>query len=64
MTKEDYILILQVLTEMDKPSRELKKLKDKVSIFVERFNLDDDYQKNMMALAERLQNLEPKEESK
>ena len=64
MNKEDYILILQVLTEMDKPSRELKKLKDKISIFVERFNLDEDYQKNMMALAERLQNLEPKEESK
>ena len=64
MNKEDYTLILQILTELDKPSREVKKLKDKISIFVERFNLDENYQKNMMALAERLQKLEPAEESK
>ena len=64
MTKEDYVLLLQVLTEYPKESRKIKKLKDKISIFVERFNLDDDYQKNMMALAERLQNLEPKQDDK
>ena len=63
MNKEDYVLVLQVLTEYPKQSREIKKLKDKVSIFVERFNLDEDYQKNMMDLATRLQNLEPKEEN-
>lgn len=62
MNKEDYVLLLQVLTEYPKESREIKKLKDKISIFVERFNLDDDYQKNMMALAERLQKLDPKQD--
>ena len=60
MTKEDYILVLQVLTEA-KETREIKKLKEKVSIFIERFNLDEDYQKNMMSLAERLQKLNPEE---
>lgn len=63
MTKEDLVLILQVLTEA-KETREIKKLKEKVSIFVERHNLDEDYQKNMMTLADRLQKLEPKEDSK
>lgn len=63
MTKEDLVLILQVLTDA-KETREIKKLKEKVSIFVERHNLDEDYQKNMMTLADRLQKLEPKEDSK
>ena len=63
MNKEDYILILQVLTEA-KETREIKRLKDKISIFVERFNLDDDYQKNMIALAERLKKLTPEENDK
>ena len=60
MTKEEYILMLQVLTEA-KESREIKKLKDKISIFVERFNLDENYQKNMMDLAERLKALNPED---
>ena len=60
MTKEDYVLILQVLTEA-KESDAVKKLKDKISIFVERFNLDENYQKNMMDLANRLQALNPEE---
>ena len=64
MNKEDYVLLLQVLTEYPKESREIKKLKDKISIFVERFNLDDSYQKSMMALAERLQKLDPKQDDK
>ena len=63
MNKEDYVLVLQVLTEA-KETREIKKLKEKVSIFVERFNLDEDYQKNMMSLAERLQKLNPEENDK
>lgn len=58
MTKEDLVLILQVLTEA-KESREIKKLKDKISIFVERHNLDENYQKSMMDLANRLKDLEP-----
>lgn len=62
MTKDDLVLILQVLTEV-KETREIKKLKDKVSIFVERHNLDEDYQKNMMNLANRLKDLEPVEET-
>ena len=60
MTKEDYVLMLQVLTEA-KETRETKKLKDKISIFVERFNLDENYQKNMMDLAERLKALNPED---
>lgn len=64
MNKEDYVLLLQILTEYPKESREIKKLKDKISIFVERFNLDDSYQKSMMALAERLQKLDPKQDDK
>ena len=64
MTKEDLVLILEVLTEYPKSSREIKKLKDKISIFVERHNLDEDYQKNMMNLADRLKNLEPQAEEK
>ena len=58
MSKEDLVLILQVLTEA-KESREIKKLKDKISIFVERHNLDENYQKSMMDLANRLKDLEP-----
>lgn len=58
MTKEDLVLILQVLTEA-KETREIKKLKDKVSIFVERHNLDENYQKSMQELATRMQKLEP-----
>lgn len=62
MNKDDLVLILQVLTEA-KETREIKKLKDKVSIFVERHNLDEDYQKNMIDLANRLKDLEPVEET-
>ena len=62
MSKEDLVLILQVLTEA-KETREIKKLKDKISIFVERHNLDENYQKNMMDLANRLKDLEPVQET-
>lgn len=62
MTKEDLVLILQVLTEA-KETRAIKKLKDKVSIFVERHNLDENYQKSMKELADRMQKLEPIEEN-
>ena len=62
MTKEDLVLILQVLTEA-KETREIKKLKDKVSIFVERHNLDENYQKSIQELATRMQKLEPVEET-
>ena len=57
MNKEELVLILQALTEM-KETRESKKLKDKISIFIERHNLDEDYQNNMEKLAKRLQELE------
>ena len=58
MTKEDFVLILQVLTEA-KETREINKLKDKISIFIERHNLDENYQKNIQELATRMQKLEP-----
>lgn len=57
MNKEEWVLILQALTEM-KETRESKKLKNKISIFIERHNLDEDYQNNMEKLAKRLQELE------
>lgn len=61
MSKEDLVLILQVLTEA-KETREIKKLKDKISIFIERHNLDENYQKSMQELANRMQKLEPLED--
>ena len=61
MSKEDLVLILQVLTET-KETREIKKLKDKISIFIERHNLDENYQKSMQELATRMQKLEPLED--
>ena len=61
MSKEDLVLILQVLTEA-KETREIKKLKDKISIFIERHNLDENYQKSMQELANRMQKLEPIED--
>lgn len=61
MSKEDLVLILQVLTE-SKETREIKKLKDKISIFIERHNLDENYQKSMQELANRMQKLEPLED--
>lgn len=61
MSKEDLVLILQVLTEA-KETREIKKLKDKISIFIERHNLDENYQKSMQELATRMQKLEPIED--
>lgn len=60
MNKDDLVLILQVLTEA-KETREIKKLKDKISIFIERHNLDENYQKSMQELANRMQKLEPLE---
>ncbi len=62
MNKDDLVLILQVLTEA-KETREIKKLKDKISIFIERHNLDENYQKSMQELATRMQKLEPVEEN-
>lgn len=62
MTKEDLVLVLQVLTEA-KETREIKKLKEKLSIFIERHNLDENYQKSMQELANRMQKLEPVEEN-
>lgn len=53
MNKEEFILILEALGNMDE-TREIKKLKDKVSIFVERHNLDENYQKEMQLLADRM----------
>ena len=61
MSKEDLVLILQVLTEA-KETREIKKLKEKLSIFIERHNLDENYQKSMQELANRMQKLEPLED--
>ena len=62
MTKEDLVLILRVLIETEE-TREIKKLKDKITIFIERHNLDEDYQKSMQELATRMQKLEPLEEN-
>lgn len=56
MNKEDYVLILEVLSKVDE-TEEIKKLKEKVSIFVERANLDENYQKEMQKLGDRFNKL-------
>lgn len=62
MSKEDLELILEILKESKKDSRELKKLISKIEIFVERHKLDEEYQKNMQSLASRMQELDPIED--
>lgn len=56
MNKEDYVLILDALSKVDETD-EVKKLKEKVSIFVERANLDENYQKEMQKLGDRFNKL-------
>ena len=58
MLKEDYVLVLQALTEFPKQTEEVVKLKEKVSIYIERANLDESYQKSMQELADRFQKIE------
>lgn len=63
MQKEDYVLVLQALTEFSKQTEEVVKLKEKVSIFIERANLDESYQKSMQELANRFQKIENPEDA-
>lgn len=56
MTKEDFILILEALNNLEE-NREVKKLKEKVSIFIDRHKIDEEYQENMQKLAERLKDI-------
>lgn len=64
MQKEDYVLVLQALTEFPKQTEEVVKLKEKISIYIERANLDENYQKSMQELANRFQNIENPEDAK
>lgn len=64
MQKEDYVLVLQALTEFSKQTEEVVKLKEKVSIFIERANLDESYQKSMQELANRFKKIENPEDAK
>ena len=64
MTKEDYLVILDLINECGKNTREIKKVKEKATILVERFNLDENYQKSMQELGERFQRIETPEETK
>ena len=63
MTKEDYLVILDLINECGKNTREIKKVKEKATILVERFNLDENYQKSMQELGERFQRIETPEET-
>ena len=56
MNKEEYVLILEALTKMDETD-EINKLKEKIRIYIERANLDENYQKEMQALGDRFQKL-------
>lgn len=56
MTREEFELILEVLNSA-KETRELKKLKEKISIFIDRQKLDEDYKSNVEKLASRMQEL-------
>lgn len=64
MTKEDYLVILDLINECGKNTRELKRVKEKATILVERFNLDENYQKSMQELGERFQRIESPEDTK
>ena len=64
MQKEDYVLVLQALTEFPKQTKEVIKLKEKVSIYIERANLDENYNKSMQELANRFQKIENPEDAK
>lgn len=56
MTREEFELILEVLNSA-KETRELKKLKEKISIFIDRQKLDEYYKSNIEELASRMQEL-------
>lgn len=56
MTREEFELILEVLNST-KETRELNKLKEKISIFIDRQKLDEDYKSNIEKLASRMQEL-------
>lgn len=64
MLKEDYVLALQALTEYSKQTKDVKKLREKISIFIERANLDENYNKSMQELADRYQKIENPEDAK
>ena len=61
MNKEDLLVIIDLINNSGKESRELKKVKEKATILVERYNLDENYQKSMQDLGQRFQNLESPE---
>ena len=63
MLKEDYVLALQALTEYSKQTKDVKKLREKISIFIERANLDENYNKSMQELADRYQKIENPEDA-
>lgn len=56
MSKEDFIIILDALNNT-KETREIKKLKEKISIFIDRSTIDEEYQANMQKLADRMKDL-------
>lgn len=56
MNKEDFIIILDALNNT-KETREVKKLKEKISIFIDRSTIDEEYQANMQKLADRMKDL-------
>lgn len=56
MSKEDFIIILDALNNT-KETREVKKLKEKISIFIDRSTIDEEYQANMQKLADRMKDL-------
>ena len=56
MTREDFELVLEAL-ENYKDTREVKKLKEKISIFIDRQKLDEDYQEKAQKLADRMKDL-------
>lgn len=66
MFTEDYITILNILTDIEVKKEEKEKLLAKVKLIVERNNLDADYQKRIEDINNRFRPLieEVKEESK
>ena len=56
MSKEDFMIILEALNNT-KETREIKKLKEKISIFIDRTTIDEEYQASMQKLADRMKDL-------
>lgn len=62
MFNEDFVLMLEIISGLDKKDDKIKTLESKLRIIVERNNLDEDYQKHSEDINKRFKELLPKED--